>query len=222
MQQHRSEGATLPLVSPTAWLISWVGLEDSDTATLYQPMWGPRRLVVGSDTARCERVTRCVYSATISLPLCKNILTAPYSSFQDQCSPLSDTVESAHRKYKAQSLSSQTLKSLILWWLSESCRYLLFMCASQSENTIVKISATISLLLKWRWPICLSNVLMTFSCSACATLCVTVASFQTGVNTLNLAMILHIVKKKKWLKIVFQQCKTVILLCVVIKLKRAE
>lgn len=60
MAQHRSEGATRPRVSPTAWLTSWVGLGDSGTATSSPPTWGPRRLDVGSDAAPCEWVTRCV------------------------------------------------------------------------------------------------------------------------------------------------------------------
>lgn len=145
MQLHRSEGATRPPVSPTAWLTSWVDLEDSDTATLYRPMWGPRRLAVGSDTAQCERHTRCVYIATISL-----IITLQPHSFakrnwqlhiffcsfplQDQRSPWSDTVESVQRKYRTQSISSQTLTDCFLMAARELPLFIVHMCFRKWNN----------------------------------------------------------------------------------------
>lgn len=142
MQLHRSEGATRPPVSPTAWLTSWVGLEDSDTATLYRPMWGPRRLAVGSDTAQCERHTRCVYIATIRLiitlqphsfakrnwlfffVLSRSRTSAPHGV--TQWNPYKESIEPRvyHHKHW----------QIIFWWLPESRHYLLFICASEKWN----------------------------------------------------------------------------------------
>lgn len=175
MQQHRSEGATRPPVSPTAWLTSWVGLEDSDTAALYRLMWGPRHLAVGRDTAQCEQHSRCVYIATISMI----ITLRPYSfaNFQihwqlhilfpalGPALPMEwHSGISTKKVLSPEYIITNTDRSLIFWWLPVSCHYL-FLCASESEITIFNIPDIMSLLLKWKWTICLSNVLLTFSCS---------------------------------------------------------
>lgn len=168
MQQHKSEGATRPLVSPTAWQISWAGLEDSDTATLYRPMWGLRRLVVGSDTAQCELATRCVYIATVLLLLCKTNKQTntppPDSSFfvlSRSCACHWVTQWNQHRE-SVKTKSSQTLSFF------DGCqRVRIIYCsyALQKVKSLLLNFCHYSSSVEVKMDICLSNVLLTYCCS---------------------------------------------------------